>query len=1008
MADRILKTRVQNKNDTSANWKLATNFKPLKGEMILYTDTKQIKVGDGNTLVNDLPLFTDSIASLNENIIRDSSKTYLVWSGASFPDSSGISSFKAPANSVIDWGDGVIETFATASTVTNTHTYDDNINIHLISISGLTSIDSGAFTNCQKLKNIIIADNILSIGPMAFNNCYGLTSAIIPNNVTSIGNLAFSSCQNLINIDIGAGVTSIGTNAFQNCDKLASITFESKTPITYTSNMLPNTIEKIIVPKSATTAYKTAIGWTNFADKIVYEIDSSDLIDKQDVLVSGTNIKTINGESVLGSGDITIEGGDVTAAGNNVFTGANTFDNDLTIANEKVLKFTATDSSFYNSQLDAQTLRFNFDPSKSDTPISHFEIKTNSTDPYIEVAGDYASTPAQLHTSSLRLGHYSNYFTLNAGDAFTLQSKVEDNAVTTLTFPNKTGAVALTSDLPATPFTSISTLSTNLGKRIVYTGGDISLSSLTKITINSNIYDIDFNGATLTVNLGEFALVANTKDGVFKGHSHCVIRNLNLKVNLAPRSSSGSLTSFNVLDTFGGVENTLVTINSTTTSTAGTTNITLRGIANSDHISNSKVDLNCTTARTTSICYAYCNDLLWCRADGNNSYSFAESNYLTNCQCLIISGRNRTNSYLNCYALTNCSYYDNGTLKYAASIGASPIDKIQETNTGKTKAYVWPANGSGITPAIDVETDPVENTIVRRLSDGRVRGQDAVDNNDLTTLKQLNGKQDALISGTNIKTINGESILGSGNLTVSGGISYEVVDLTSKSTVTDEQLTILTASEFNKVKYGKLIYDLHEIDGLNRIYTSNYLNSGSRVTVNTSTKAVTSGSLNTLTSISPYVKNNLDYNVSDTIYALSAYQGNILNGKIGNKQDTLVSGTNIKTINGESILGEGDLEISGGGSGGSETLYRHTLQLSGSGPFYGFTTIIAKRAEQITSLNDIKSILGNSFFYPCGWYIEDTSTHGFYMTDEAFFSTSETTTRGWSVVNDVYDQVTEV
>lgn len=33
-----------------------------------------------------------------------------------------------------------------------------------------------------------------------------------------------------------------------------------------------------------------------------------------------------------------------------------------------------------------------------------------------------------------------------------------------------------------------------------------------------------------------------------------------------------------------------------------------------------------------------------------------------------------------------------------------------------------------------------------------------------------------------------------------------------------------------------------------------------------------------------------------------------------NKQDTLVSGTNIKTINGESILGSGNIEIQGGGS----------------------------------------------------------------------------------------------
>lgn len=33
------------------------------------------------------------------------------------------------------------------------------------------------------------------------------------------------------------------------------------------------------------------------------------------------------------------------------------------------------------------------------------------------------------------------------------------------------------------------------------------------------------------------------------------------------------------------------------------------------------------------------------------------------------------------------------------------------------------------------------------------------------------------------------------------------------------------------------------------------------------------------------------------------------------KQDTLVSGTNIKTVNGTSILGSGDIAVSGGASG---------------------------------------------------------------------------------------------
>ena len=42
-------------------------------------------------------------------------------------------------------------------------------------------------------------------------------------------------------------------------------------------NAFETSIEKIIVPKSAINAYKTAEGWSVYADKIVYEVDSSDL-----------------------------------------------------------------------------------------------------------------------------------------------------------------------------------------------------------------------------------------------------------------------------------------------------------------------------------------------------------------------------------------------------------------------------------------------------------------------------------------------------------------------------------------------------------------------------------------------------------------------------------------------------------------------------------------------------------------------------------------------------------
>ena len=59
---------------------------------------------------------------------------------------------------------------------------------------------------------------------------------------------------------------------------------------------------------------------------------------------------------------------------------------------------------------------------------------------------------------------------------------------------------------------------------------------------------------------------------------------------------------------------------------------------------------------------------------------------------------------------------------------------------------------------------------------------------------------------------------------------------------------------------------------------------------------------------------------SSTIYATEAYVNEAVAGLDEKKQDKLISGQNIKTINGESILGEGNIVIEGG-SGGTGTKY---------------------------------------------------------------------------------------
>lgn len=58
------------------------------------------------------------------------------------------------------------------------------------------------------------------------------------------------------------------------------------------------------------------------------------------------------------------------------------------------------------------------------------------------------------------------------------------------------------------------------------------------------------------------------------------------------------------------------------------------------------------------------------------------------------------------------------------------------------------------------------------------------------------------------------------------------------------------------------------------------------------------------------------------------YTSSQVDTALGNKQDTLVSGTNIKTVNGNSLLGSGDLTISGGGGTITYTAATETLTWS--------------------------------------------------------------------------------
>lgn len=242
-------------------------------------------------------------------------------------------------------------------------------------------------------------------------------------------------------------------------------------------------------------------------------------------------------------------------------------------------------------------------------------------------------------------------------------------------------------------------------------------------------------------------------------------------------------------------------------------------------------------------------------------------------------------------------------------------------------------------------------------------------------------KQDTLVSGTNIKTINGQTLLGEGNIEIqggSGGISdapsdnklygrkngnwseviipstdnfatkQEISDMLTKSEAAStyqpkgEYLTSIpeeyvTDSELSAKGYATTSQLSSKLDV--STYNSEKANFATKDELNSKADASAIADMATKTWVqgqgylteipSNYVT---DSELTEALankqdkgnYALKSDLDNLATKEelatkadasaLSTKQDTLVSGTNIKTINGNSLLGEGDITIQGGGT----------------------------------------------------------------------------------------------
>lgn len=193
----------------------------------------------------------------------------------------------------------------------------------------------------------------------------------------------------------------------------------------------------------------------------------------------------------------------------------------------------------------------------------------------------------------------------------------------------------------------------------------------------------------------------------------------------------------------------------------------------------------------------------------------------------------------------------------------------------------------------------------------------------------LEHKQERLVSGENIATVNGHSLLEGGNIVIEGGSGGGSV------TVDDALSTTSTNPLQNKVITEELNKKVDSVSGKGlstNDYTTSDKNKLSGIAANAQVNVQSDWNA---TNGDAFIKNkptfatingqridqggeiNIEAGKSITVdSALSSTSENAIQNKavteaLNRKQPRLVSGSNIKTINGQSILGSGDLIIGG-------------------------------------------------------------------------------------------------
>ena len=126
--------------------------------------------------------------------------------------------------------------------------------------------------------------DVTSIGSGAFSDCTRLTSISIPNSLMYIQYISFQNCSGLSTITLPKSIIFIGQSAFTGCSNLTKINSEIEKPFELEHNAFDNSTFKnaiLTVPAGTKSLYQSTGGWNLFQNIIETGSDQSGDIDEE-------------------------------------------------------------------------------------------------------------------------------------------------------------------------------------------------------------------------------------------------------------------------------------------------------------------------------------------------------------------------------------------------------------------------------------------------------------------------------------------------------------------------------------------------------------------------------------------------------------------------------------------------------------------------------------------------------------------------------------------------------